>query len=80
MSQTYVYQGQEVKLTGRVARPKQKTSQPTRRREIQTTTTQLVEVETVSEYEQVKKMWVNEDDLYVVTGETQDEQGGEYLA
>lgn len=77
MKQTYVYQGQEVKLTGRVARPKVKVTQSTRRREIQSTPSVLVEVETVSEYEQIKRMWVNEDDLYVVQSEIEPIENGD---
>lgn len=66
--QTYVYKDKEVKLTGRIAQPK-RSGVPNQNRRIQTPsihTQQLVEVETVDQNAPIEKMWVKEDDLFVV--------------
>lgn len=73
--QTFVYKDKEVKLTGRVARPK-KSGVPAQQRRIQTTPSQpqqLVEVETVNDNMPIEKMWVKEDELFEVIDKTNEQ-------
>lgn len=72
--QTYVYEDTEVKLTGRVAIRKVNKNNTGRRRELHSINeTKLVEVETVATVMASQKMWVSQDDLFIVHDPSEDE-------
>lgn len=64
MTQTYVYEGDEVRLTGRVAQR----ARPGRR---DTQVDELVEIQNTSQYDSTKR-WVKRSDLYEISINTED--------
>ncbi len=76
---TYVYDGQEVRLTGRTASrrvpPRESKVKTTRRRDTEDTPTspRVVEIESIPDGSGASpwKKWVRETDLYLVDTETQ---------
>lgn len=65
-NETFVYNGLEVKLTGRIAIKKQETKSRVRRGEITKTETELYEITPVSLEDGSWKKWVEMNELFVI--------------